>query len=40
VVVDAKDEKATAFYGRYGFTPIQGSKNRLILHMKDIQQLF
>jgi GNAT superfamily N-acetyltransferase len=40
VVVDAQDEKAASFNGEYGFTPIQSSKNRLFLHMKDIQQLF
>jgi hypothetical protein len=40
VVVDAKDEKATTFYRRYGFSSMLGTKDRLILHMKDIQQMF
>jgi predicted N-acetyltransferase YhbS len=40
VVVDAKDESAIAFYRRYGFSPILGAENRLILHMRTIQQMF
>ena len=40
VVVDAKNEKATAFYMRYGFSSMLGRKDRLILHMKYIQQMF
>jgi GNAT superfamily N-acetyltransferase len=40
VVVDAKDENATAFYQRYGFSSVLGAEHRLILHMKDIQRMF
>ena len=40
VVVDAKDEKAAAFYGKYGFIPILDAKYRLFLPMKTIQQMF
>src|ERR1039458_817136 len=39
-IVDAKDEKAAAFYGRYGFSPILGVDHRLFLHMKTIRQIF
>jgi len=31
MVVDAKDEKAVAFYRRFGFRCIEGSSNRLVL---------
>jgi GNAT superfamily N-acetyltransferase len=31
MIVDAKDEKAVAFYLRFGFRRIEGSKNRLVL---------
>ncbi len=40
VVVDAKDEQAAAFYRRYGFSSLRGMESRLILHMKDVQQMF
>jgi len=40
VVVDAKDDKAAAFYRRYGFTPILDADQRLFLHMKTIEQMF
>lgn len=40
VVVDAKDERAAAFYKRYGFSSIMGAENRLFLHMKVIEQMF
>jgi GNAT superfamily N-acetyltransferase len=40
VIVDAKDQKAAAFYGRYGFAPILGADHRLFLHMKTIEQMF
>jgi predicted GNAT family N-acyltransferase len=40
VVVDAKDEQASAFYRRYGFSSVLGAEHRLILHMKDIQRMF
>lgn len=38
VVVDAKDEKAAAFYKKYGFIPLR--ENRLFLPMKTVHQLF
>jgi len=38
VVVDAIDEKAAAFYRKYGFMPLR--ENRLFVPMKTIQQLF
>jgi GNAT superfamily N-acetyltransferase len=31
MIVDAKDEKAAAFYQRFGFRRIEGNKNRLVL---------
>src|SRR5215472_4834576 len=31
MIVDAKGEKAVAFYQRFGFRCIEGSKNRLVL---------
>jgi ribosomal protein S18 acetylase RimI-like enzyme len=40
VVVDAKDKQAAAFYRQYGFSSVLGAESRLILHMKDIQQMF
>jgi GNAT superfamily N-acetyltransferase len=40
VVVDAKDEKAAAFYQRYGFIPVLDVGHRLFLPMKTIQQMF
>jgi ribosomal protein S18 acetylase RimI-like enzyme len=40
VVVDAKDERAVAYYRRYGFSPVPGAESRLILHMMAIQQMF
>lgn len=40
VIVGAKDEKAAAFYRRYGFTPILDADHRLFLHMKTIEQMF
>jgi predicted GNAT family N-acyltransferase len=40
VVVDAKDENAVAFYRRYAFSSVLGAEHRLILHMKNIQQMF
>ena len=40
VVVDAKDEKATAFYRRYDFIPFADHPNRLFLPMGTIEQLF
>jgi GNAT superfamily N-acetyltransferase len=40
VVVDAIDENAQAFYGRYGFIDIPNHPNRLFLPMKTVAQLF
>lgn len=40
VVVDAKDERALAFYLRYGFIPFADHGNRLFLPMGIIAQLF
>ena len=34
--VDAKDERAAAFYGHYGFAPFPDSPNRLILPFSTI----
>ncbi len=40
VVVDAIDENARAFYGRYGFIDIPNRPNRLFMPMKTVAQLF
>lgn len=40
VIVDAKDEKAAAFYRRYGFTPILDADQRFFLPMRTIEQMF
>jgi GNAT superfamily N-acetyltransferase len=40
VVVDAIDENAHAFYGRYGFIDIPNHPNRLFMPMKTVAQLF
>lgn len=40
VVVDAKDEKARAFYKAYGFVDLPGHPNRLFIAMQTIDQLF
>lgn len=40
VVVDAKDERAASFYSRYGFSPTLGREDRLVLHMRTIEQMF
>jgi GNAT superfamily N-acetyltransferase len=40
VVVDAKDEEARRFYGRYGFVLFPDERNRLYLPMKTIEKLF
>jgi ribosomal protein S18 acetylase RimI-like enzyme len=40
VIVDAKDERAAAFYRRYGFTAILDEDQRLFLHMNTILQMF
>ena len=40
VVVDAKDEAAAAFYGHFGFAPLQQQPRRLFLPVKTIAGLF
>ncbi len=40
VVVDAIDEKARAFYRRYGFIDVPDHPNRLFMPMKTVAQLF
>jgi len=40
VVVDAIDENARVFYGRYGFIDIPNHPNRLFIPMKTVAQLF
>lgn len=40
VIVDAKDENAATFYGRYGFVRILNEDRRSFLPMKTIQQMF
>lgn len=34
IIVDAKDESASAFYNRFGFVPLPGQRNRLLLPAK------
>ena len=40
VVVDAKDDRAVAFYKKYDFTQFQDQPNRLFLPMNKIKTLF
>jgi GNAT superfamily N-acetyltransferase len=40
VVVDAKDDTALSFYGRYGFITFPDQPNRLFLPMVVVEQLF
>ena len=40
VIVDAKSERAAAFYRDYGFVPFPESPRRLFLPMKTIAKLF
>jgi hypothetical protein len=40
VVADAKDDKAIAFYKRYGFLTFPATASRLFLPMKSIHELF
>ena len=40
VVVDAKDDRAVAFYKRYGFITFPDQPNRLSLPMAVVEQLF
>ncbi len=39
VIVDAKDDAATAFYGKYGFIPFNSGTRRLFLPMATIRKL-
>jgi len=39
VIVDARDEAASAFYGKYGCTPFPDDERRLFLPMATIRQL-
>ena len=39
VVVDAKDDNASAFYRHYGFIPLQTQPNRLFVPMRSVAQL-
>ena len=39
MIVDAKDEAAVAFYGRYGFLPLQAQPSRLFVPMRLVAQL-
>ncbi|MCU0831819.1 MAG: GNAT family N-acetyltransferase [Rhizobiaceae bacterium] len=36
IVVDPLDEKAAAFYERYGFEPMQGGQGRMLLPVKKL----
>jgi len=38
--VDAKDEKARKYYEQFGFIPMQDNKQRLLLAMKGLQQVY
>ena len=40
VVVDAKDERAQAFYERFGFIALPGAARRLFLPMRTLDRLF
>lgn len=40
VVVDAKDEKAAAFYRSYGFIDLPGHSSRLFIPMQTVEQVF
>jgi ribosomal protein S18 acetylase RimI-like enzyme len=39
VVVDAKDERASAFYQRHGFEPLTDQPSRLIARMTDVRAI-
>jgi predicted GNAT family N-acyltransferase len=39
VLVDAKNEQAHEFYGRYGFVQVEDASNRMFLPMKTVEQL-
>jgi GNAT superfamily N-acetyltransferase len=36
IIVDAYDERAAAFYQRYGFVPIPGNASRLVQKVSDV----
>lgn len=40
IVVDAKDEAAKSFYQHFGFIPLQGAENRLLLPMAALKTLY
>ncbi|KAB2872799.1 MAG: GNAT family N-acetyltransferase [Burkholderiaceae bacterium] len=40
VIVDAKDKEAEAFYGHFGFIPLQHQPARLFLRMRTVAALF
>ncbi len=40
VLVDAKDDRAKAFYHQYGFLELPGHQNRLFLPMRTIEEMF
>ena len=40
VVVDAKDDRAVSFYGKYGFLELPNMPGRLFLPMATVEQLF
>jgi ribosomal protein S18 acetylase RimI-like enzyme len=40
VVVDAKDDRARAFYQRHDFIPLPSQPNRLFYPVKTIERLF
>lgn len=40
VIVDAKDDRAAAFYARYGFQALAAQQRRLFLPIATIQKLF
>jgi predicted N-acetyltransferase YhbS len=39
VIVDAKDENIALFYERFGFKPLSGTKNRLVLPFSALKTL-
>jgi GNAT superfamily N-acetyltransferase len=39
MIVDAKDAKATMYYQKFGFKPLQASKNRLVLPFSAMKSL-
>jgi predicted N-acetyltransferase YhbS len=40
IVVDAKDDNAVAFYGRYDFIPFADATHKLFLPMATVERLF